>query len=188
MPDLGRSVLTEHWLAGPPMRPVTWPRQIDRVARQSGEGVQDACCTWPRVHVPQTWQILHHLPSSPSNTSVCFCEMRLYSQFIVFASVDPSARTSRWSADCRDNTDVALGLSRPANARLRWTTDARHCGIRKAALDLSTLYDNSGRRSEGTVLANGTWQIYLIADDRTPCEIAAAVAWRRLKSRGGAHL
>jgi hypothetical protein len=36
--------------------------------------------------------------------------------------------------------------------------------------------------------ANCTWQTYLIADDRTPREIATAVAWRQLKSRGGAHL
>ena len=36
--------------------------------------------------------------------------------------------------------------------------------------------------------ANGTWQTYLIADDRPPCEIAAAVAWSQWTSRGGAHL
>jgi hypothetical protein len=35
---------------------------------------------------------------------------------------------------------------------------------------------------------NGAWQIYLIADARPQCEVAAAVAWRQLKSRGGAYL
>ena len=44
MPDLGRSVLTEHWMAGSSTSNAasSMARQIDRVARQGGEGVQDA--------------------------------------------------------------------------------------------------------------------------------------------------
>jgi hypothetical protein len=70
-------------------------RQIDRVARQGGEGVQDALymseggMSRKLGNSYTTWQVVPQISQYASDS------MRLYSQFIISDSVGPSARTSR---------------------------------------------------------------------------------------------
>jgi hypothetical protein len=66
-------------------------RQIDRVARQGGEGVQDALymseggMSRRLGNSYTTWQVV------PQRRQYASDSMRLYSQFIIFDSVDPRA-------------------------------------------------------------------------------------------------
>lgn len=88
------SVLTQHWLAGSSnsntaiMRPVTWPRQIDR-----SEGVQDASCSRPRgTRCPA--DLANSTPLDKQFFKICQYasgDVRLYSKFFIFDSVDPHA-------------------------------------------------------------------------------------------------
>lgn len=133
-------------------------RQIDRVARQGGEGVQDAlymsegACPadlairtplgkWPLKYVNMLRVIWGYTHNSSSETT----------------EMSPLACIGRRTFD--DEGPRKLVIATLCKANLCFLP----CTIIVA-----------GDRRERS-WATGTWQTYLIADDQPPCEIAAAV-------------
>ena len=93
MPDLGRSVLTEHWMAGSSTSNAasSMARQIDRVARQGGEGVQDALYMSEGGMSRRLGKSYTTCQVAPQIRQYASDGMRLYSQLFIFDSVNPRA-------------------------------------------------------------------------------------------------